>query len=250
MDKILNIRGSFRNKMSKILNSINYYRKHHPFQFVLLGFSYLALFLVIFLFCADIIGIISYFFTASPSITIDKPNTKIEYFTHSGVKEKEFSENKVTVQFKDANRPGYRLNLRGSFDNLPLSSAPVIISNGLKNYADIYAQNNLDFCSGKNDFLPVEFYKTFKSSWKDTNNTAVFVYAAQGKPIACFEGSHVNVSATASKKVKEIHIDGHKAIILNSKYSIYKVGQLKDMHTRKIKIKKEMRPTNNLNNLS
>ena len=173
----------------------------------------------------------------SITIDIDKPNTKIEYFTYSGEKEKELTENKVTVQFKDTNMPGYRINLRGSFDNLPLSNAPVMISNGLKNYADIYAQDNLDFRSSKYEFLPIEFYKTFKSSWKDTNNKAVFVYAAPGKPIACFEGSHVNVSATASKKVKEIHVDGHKAII-NSDYSIYKVGQLKDMHTRKIKIQK------------
>ena len=62
------------------------------------------------------------------------------------------------------------------------------------------------------------------------------VYVAPGKLIACFEGSHVNVSATAAKKVKEIHVDDHKAIMINSKYSIHKVGKLKDMPTRKIKI--------------
>lgn len=87
--------------------------------------------------------------------------------------------------------------------------------------------------------MPIEFYKTFNSSWKDTNNKVVFVYAAPGKPIACFEGSHVTVSATTAKNVKEIHVDGHKAIMINSKYSIYEVGQLKDMHTRKIKIQKK-----------
>ena len=170
------------------------------------------------------------------TIDIDKSNTKIEYFTYSGVKENELTKNSVTVQFNDNN--SFELYSRSSKLPLSNSTAPVVISNGIKNYADIYAQNYLDFSSSKNDFLPVEFYKTFKSSWKDTNNTAVFVYAAPGKPIACFEGSHVNVNATPSKKVKEIRIDGHKAIIINSKYSIYKVGQLKDMYTRKIKVKK------------
>ena len=228
--------------MNKIINRPSSYRKQHPLRLFFFEFSLCMILLVLMLG-----AIILSYLVKEPkeskqpnpiTIDIDKPNTKIEYFTYSGVKEKELTENKVTVQFKDANMPGYRLNLRGSFDNLPLSDSPVIISNGLKNYADIYAQDNLDFRSSKYEFLPIEFYKTFKSSWKDTNNKAVFVYAAPSKPIACFEGSHVNVSATASKKVKEIHVDGHKAIILNSKYSIYKVGQLKDMYTRKIKIQK------------
>lgn len=169
------------------------------------------------------------------TIDIDKPNTKIEYFTYSGVKEKELTKSSITVQFDDDNS----FELHSGSNVLPLSDSPVIVSNGIKNYANIYARKNLDFRSSKYEFLPIEFYKTFKSSWKDTKNKAVFVYAAPGKPIACFEGSHVNVSATASKKVKEIHVDGHKAIILNSKYSIYNVGQLKDMHTRKTKIKKD-----------
>ena len=176
------------------------------------------------------------------TIDIDKSNTKIEYFKYSGVKEKELTKNSVTVQFNENN--SFELHSRSSKLPLSNSTAPVVISNGIKNYADIYAQNYLDFSSSKNDFLPVEFYKTFKSSWKDTNNTAVFVYAAPGKPIACFEGSHVNVSATAAKNVKEIHVDGHKAIIINSMYSIYKVGQLKDMYTRKIKIQKRETASN------
>lgn len=176
------------------------------------------------------------------TIDIDKSNTKIEYFTYSGVKEKELTKNSVTVQFNDNN--SFELHSRSSKLPLSNSTAPVVISNGIKNYADIYAQDNLDFSSSKYVFLPIEFYKTFKSRWKDTNNTAVSVYAAPGKPIACFEGSHVSVSATAAKNVKEIHVDGHKAIIINSMYSIHKVGQLKDMYTRKIKIQKREAASN------
>ena len=176
------------------------------------------------------------------TIDIDKSNTKIEYFKYSGVKEKELTKNSVTVQFNE--NKSFELHSRSSKLPLSNSTAPVVISNGIKNYADIYAQDNLDFSSSKYVFLPIEFYKTFKNRWKDTNNTAVFVYAAPGKPIACFEGSHVSVSATAAKNVKEIHVDGHKAIIINSMYSIYKVGQLKDMYTRKIKIQKRETASN------
>ena len=224
--------------MHKIQNKPSSYRKHHPLKSLFFEFLACMILLVLMLDAIILSNLVNESKQPKP-ITIDivKPNTKIEYFTYSGEKEKELTENKVTVQFKDANMPGYRLNLRGIFDNLPLSNAPVIISNGLKNYADIYAQDNSDFRSSKYEFLPIEFYKTFKSRWKDTKNKAVFVYAAPSKPIACLEGSHVNVSATASKKVKEIHVDGHKAII-NSKYSIYNVGQLKDMCTGKIKIQK------------
>ena len=181
-------------------------------------------------------------------ITIDiaRPNTKIEYFTYSGVKEKELTKSSVTVQFDDDNS----FELHSGPNVLPLSASPVIVSNGIKNYANIYAQKNLDFRSSKYEFLPIEFYKTFKSRWKDTKNKAVFVYAAPGKPTACFEGSHVNVNATPSKKDKEIRVDGHKAIIINSDYSIYNVGQLKDMYTKKIKVKKIKRPTNHLNKFS
>ena len=226
-------------KMRKIINSFNSFLKEDPNN----------PFIVIVIFFSIILDVSLLFGHEWPqelkapdpiTIDIDKPNTKIEYFTYSGVKEKELTKNSVTVKFDDDNsfkiHSGFKVFK--VFNRVPLSDAPVIISNGIKNYANIYAQDNLDFRSSKYEFLPIEFYKTFKSSWKDTNNKAVFVYAAPGKPIACFEGSHVNVNATPSKKVKEIHVDGHKAIILNSKYSIYKVGQLKDMYTRKIKIQK------------
>ena len=236
--------------MRKIINSFKSYLKEDPNNPFIVG-------IICFVSILDLCIVFGYWVPnllehkppAPITIDIDKPNTKIEYFTYSGVKEKELTENNVTVKFKDDNsfkiHNGFKV-----FNSVPLSDAPVIISNGIKDYANIYARKNLDFRSSKYEFLPIEFYKTFKSSWKDTNNKAVFVYAAPGKPISCFEGSHVNVNATPSKKVKEIRVDGHKAIIINSDYSIYKVGQLKDMYTKKIKAKKEKRPTNHLNKFS
>ena len=225
--------------MRKIINSFKSYLKEDPNNPIKVGVICFVSILDVCLFCL-------YFGYVRPqehktpgpiTIDIDKPNTKIEYFTYSGVKEKELTQNSVTVKFKDDNsfkiHNGFKV-----FNSVPLSDAPVIISNGIKDYANIYARKNLDFRSSKYEFLPIEFYNAFKSSWKDTKNKAVFVYAAPGKPIACFEGSHVNVNATPSKKVKEIRVDGHKAIIINSDYSIYKVGQLKDMYTKKIKVKK------------
>ena len=229
--------------MRKIINSVKSYLKEDPKNPFIVGvmcfFSILDLCIVFGYWLPDLLE-----HKPPAHITIDKPNTKIEYFTYSGVKEKELTKNSVTVKFDDDNSFKIHSGIKvfKVFNRVPLSDSPVIISNGLKNYADIYAQDNLDFRSSKYEFLPIDFYKTFKSSWKDTNNKAVFVYAAPGKPIACFEGSHVNVNATPSKKVKEIRVDGHKAIIINSDYSIYKVGQLKDMYTKmytkKIKVKK------------
>ena len=217
--------------MRKIINSYKSYLKKDP----LLVFLVVAICYYIILDAWLLFGrVLPQELNTPAPITIARPNTKIEYFTYSGVKEKELTKSSVTVQFDDDNS----FELHSGSNILPLSASPVIVSNGIKNYANIYDQKNLDFRSSKYEFLPIDFYKTFKSSWKDTDNKAVFVYAAPGKLIACFEGSHVNVSATASKKIKEIHVDGHKAIILNSKYSIYKVGQLKDMCTRKIKIQK------------
>ena len=223
--------------MRKIINRFKSYLKEDPNN----PFIVVVIFLVIIL---DLCIIFNYLLpdlqehkTPAP-ITIDKPNTKIEYFTYSGIKEKELTENSVTVKFDNDNSFEIHNEFK-VFNSVPLSDAPVIISNGIKDYANIYARKNLDFKSSKYKFLPIEFYKTFKSSWKDYDDKAVFVYAAQGKPIACFEGSHVNVNATPSKKVKEIRVDGHKAIIINSDYSIYKVGQLKDMYTKKINVKKD-----------
>ena len=222
--------------MRKIINSFKSYLKEDPNNPYIVGAIFFSIILDLCIFFGYLLPDLQEHKTPAP-ITIDKPNTKIEYFTYSGVKEKELTENSVTVKFDDDNsfeiHNGFKV-----FNSVPLSDAPVIISNGIKDYANIYARKNLDFRSSKYEFLPIEFYKTFKSSWKDTKNKAVFVYAAQGKPIACFEGSHVNVNATPSKKAKEIRVDGHKAIIINSDYSIYKVGQLKDMYTKKIKVKK------------
>ena len=224
--------------MNKVLNTYISYWKQNPLRlFILLSIQILF---AIFLYSVFVIYKRYTFLVIAPDpITIDKPNTKIEYFTYSGEKEKELPEKRVTVKFKDVSMSGYRFEIQDSFSKLPSSDAPIVISEGLKNYAEIYAQNYLDFSSSKNDSLPVEFYKTFRSSWKDSDDKAVFVYSDAGKLITCFEGSQVKVSATATKEIKEIHVDGHKAIIINSKYSIYKVGQLKDMHTKNIKIKKD-----------
>lgn len=53
------------------------------------------------------------------TIDIDKSTTKIEYFTYSGVKEKELTKNSVTVQFNDNN--SFELHSRSS--KLPLSNS-------------------------------------------------------------------------------------------------------------------------------
>lgn len=175
-------------------------------------------------------------------ITIKGTNTKIEGFTYSGEKTSEFAINRFTVNFMDNNKPNCEFDISSSpwlCEPDTCLNGPIVVFNGLKNYADIYNQNNLDFNSSKYNFLPVAFYKSFKSSWKDDNDgKAIFIYASPGKPIACFEGSHVSISSTAAKEVKEIHIDGHRAIIINSTYSVYKVGKLKDMYYRRIRLQK------------
>ena len=176
------------------------------------------------------------------SITIEEPNTKIEYFTYSGEKKSESAINRFSVIFMDSNKPNCKFKIYDSGKPCRFkawSDTPVVVFNGVKNYADIYNQNNLDFNSSKYNFLPVAFYKSFKSNWKDDNDgKAIFIYASPGKPIACFEGSHVSINSTAAKEVKEIHIDGHRVIIINSKYSVYKVGKLKDMYYRRIRLQK------------
>lgn len=175
-------------------------------------------------------------------ITMKGPNTKIEYFTYSGEKTSEIAINRFDVNFMDNNKPNCEFEISGSpwlFESDTWLDGPIVVFNGVKNYADIYNQNNLDFNSSKYNFLPVAFYKSFKSNWKDDNDgKAIFIYASPGKPIACFEGSHVSINSTAAKEVKEIHIDGHRVIIINSKYSVYKVGKLKDMYYRRIRLQK------------